>query len=199
MIARPGTQPPDGYTLLELLVALTVLAFLLIGLTQGMHFGLLAWRTQVRLAGNTDDFTVVDGVVRHLIEGANPGDDVDPAPFIGTHNQIDCITALPNADLSMPTRRIQARLFVDAGHRLVLRWLPFVHGVRVGTPPQLTDTDLLDGVSRLELVFWGPGGVWTTTWRSPNLPVLVRVRILFGAGDARRWPDIVAAPMLDRP
>ena len=40
---------PNGFTLLEVLVALTVLGFLLIGLAQGVHFGVLAWGTEVRL------------------------------------------------------------------------------------------------------------------------------------------------------
>ena len=46
---------PNGFTLLEILVALTVLGFLLAGLAQGVHFGLLAWGTEVRLAGGNDD------------------------------------------------------------------------------------------------------------------------------------------------
>ena len=68
----------NGFTLLELLVALTVLGFLLVGLAQGVHFGLLAWRTGVRLTNSNDDFNTLDSTLRHLIEGADPGDDLDP-------------------------------------------------------------------------------------------------------------------------
>ncbi len=88
---------PNGFTLLELLVALTVLGFLLVGLAQGVHFGLLAWGTEVRLTSGNDDFNTLDSTLRHMIEGADPGDDLDPAPFVGSRDRLDCITALPDA------------------------------------------------------------------------------------------------------
>jgi general secretion pathway protein J len=190
---------PDGFTLLELLVALTVLGLLLVGLTQGVHFGLLAWDTEARLSNGNDDFTTLDSTLRHLIEGADPGDDLDPAPFVGGRDRLDCITALPAAGDPTGVRRMQAVLLVDARHRLVLRWRPYLNAQRLGPTPTHTETELLRGVSRMELAFWRPGGGWASTWRLPDLPTLVRIRLEFPAGDARHWPDIVAAPLLDRP
>ena len=122
----------NGFTLLELLVALTVLGFLLVGLAQGVHFGLLAWRAGVRLTNSNDDFNTLDGTLRHLIEGADPGDDLDPAPFVGSSDRLDCITALPSVGDPTGSRRMQATLLVDSRHRLVLRWLPYLHAKRVG-------------------------------------------------------------------
>jgi hypothetical protein len=153
----------------------------------------------VRLTRNIDSLNLVDDVVRHVIEGVNPGDETDPAPFIGTRNQLECITALPNADSAKPNRRIEALLFVNAAHRLILRWRPYLHAVRMGARPRVTDTELLAGVSRLELAFWSPGSGWTGNWGSPDLPVLVRVRLQFDARGGHRWPDIVVARRLDRP
>jgi len=191
-------RQPDGFTLLEILVALTVLGFLLIGLAQGLHFGLLAWGTEVRLTSGNDGFAILDDMVRHVIEGANPGDDLDPAPFVGTRDQLDCITALPDAVGPTGNRHMQVTLLVDANHRLVLRWLPYVHARRL-RPLPATETELLRGVSRIELAFWRPGSGWISAWRSPDLPTMVRVRLHFPEGDARHWPDIVAAPALDWP
>jgi general secretion pathway protein J len=190
---------PNGFTLLEILVALIVLGFLLIGLAQGVHFGLLAWGTEVRLTSGNDGFTTLDDTVRHIVEGADPGDDISAAPFVGSRDRLECITALPNAAGPSPNRRIHAMLLVDSDHRLVLRWRPYLHATRLGAPPPPTETELLRGVSRMELAFWRPGSGWVSSWQSPNLPTLVRVRLLFPAGDQRRWPDIVAAPVLDRP
>ena len=189
----------NGFTLLELLVALTVLGFLLVGLAQGVHFGMLAWRTGVRLTSTSDDLNTLDSTLRHLIEGADPGDELDAAPFVGSSDRLDCITALPSAAEPTGSRRVQATLLVDSGHRLVLRWLPYLHAKRIGPPPPATDTELLRGVSRMELAFWRPGGGWVSAWRAPNLPTLVRIRLQFASGDARHWPDIVAAPLLDPP
>ena len=81
----------------------------------------------------------------------------------------------------------------------MLHWQPAARATRLRGPPEPTDTELLRGVSRIELAFWRPGGAWVSTWRSPDLPTLVRVSLHFLPGDRRRWPDIVAAPMLSRP
>jgi general secretion pathway protein J len=189
----------NGFTLLELLVALTVLGFLLAGLAQGVHFGLLAWATEARLSGGSDDFTTLDSTLRHLIEGADPGDDLDPAEFVGSRDRLECLTSLPDAVGPMLHRRMQAVLFVDGEHRLTLRWRPYLHATRLGPPPLLAETELLRGVSRMEMAYWRPGGGWVSSWRSPDLPELVRIRLEFPSGDARHWPDIVVAPLLDRP
>ncbi len=188
-----------GFSLLEMLVALTVLGFILVGLAQGMHFGLLAWSTETRLSAGNTDLETVDTTLRQLIEGAAPGDDLDPAPFIGSRERLGCITALP--DLAGPTlhRRIQAIIMVDAHHRLVLRWRPYVHATPLKPLPAPTDNVLLNNVAQLHIAYWQPGGGWLDAWRSSDLPALVRVHVAFVSGDPRRWPDIVAATRLDRP
>jgi general secretion pathway protein J len=199
MNANSHHRQCGGFTLLELLVALTVLGFVLVGLAQGTHFGLLAWSTQARLTANVDGFSTTNDVLRHIVEGADPGTDVDPAPFIGSRDELDCITALPSSVTPTPDRRIQVALRVDAQHRLILLWRPYVHAIPIGPPPRPTETELLRGVSQVELTFWQPSGGWVSAWRSPDLPKLVRIRVLFPAGDPRHWPDIIAAPQLDRP
>jgi len=188
-----------GFTLLEVLVALTVLGFILVGLAQGMRFGLLAWRAETRLSAGNTDLETVDTTLRHVIEGAAPGGELDPAPFIGSGDRLGCITALPNAAGPSPHRRMQAILMVDARHRLVLRWRPSVHATPLRPPPPPTDTELLNNVARLRIAYWRPGGGWLNAWNASDLPTLVRLRVDFVRGDRRHWPDIVAATRLDRP
>jgi general secretion pathway protein J len=194
-----GTRHPHGFTLLELLVALTVFGFLMVGLAQGLHFGLLSWVTEVRLSSRNEDLDPVDTTVRHLIEGADPGNDADTAPFVGSKDRFLCITALPSAAGATGVRRIQAELLVDASHRLVLRWRPYVHARALRPSAAFTESELLHGISEIQLAFWQPGAGWVNVWRAPSLPTLVRVRLRFPQADPRHWPDIVAAPMLDRP
>lgn len=188
-----------GFTLLEMLVALTVLGFILVGLAQGMHFGLLAWGTETRLSAGNADLETVDTTLRHVIEGAAPGDDLDPAPFVGSDDQLGCITALPNAAGPSPDRRMRALLVVDAQHRLVLRWRPFIHATPLKPLPAPMETELLNNVARLRIAYWRPGGGWLNAWNASDLPTLVRMRVEFVRGDPRHWPDIVAATRLDRP
>jgi general secretion pathway protein J len=199
MMAMTDHRGPNGFALLELLIALTVLGFLLVGLAQGVHFGLLAWASEADLTSGNDDFKTLDNTLRHLIEVADPGDDIDPAPFAGNSGRLDCITALPSAFDATTGRRIHATLLVDGDHRLVLRWQPSARTISLRPPSPPTETELLRGVSRIELAFWRPRSGWLSTWRSPDLPTLVRVQLHFPARDPRRWPDIVAAPVLNRP
>lgn len=189
----------QGFTLLEVLVALVVLGLLAVGLAQGLHFGLLAWRDEIRLSSTADDLATLDGVLRRVIEGMDPGDDLEPAPVTAAKDRLDCVTRLSSIDGPVPARRMQAVLLVDGNHRLVLRWRPYPRASRIGEPLPLTETELLRGLSRVELAFQRANGTWSSGWRSPDLPTLVRIRLHFLANDPRRWPDIVAAPLRDRP
>ena len=204
-MTQPMTQPmtgsrrAGGFALIELLVALTVLGLLFIGLAQGVRFGVLAWANEWHVTNGNDDFAALDSALRHLIEIADPGDDLEPAAFTASGDRLDCVTALPNAVGAVPGRRVRASLLVDDAHRLVLRWQPAVHARSLRAPAEPAETELLRGVSRIELAFWRPGGGWVSAWRSGDLPTLVSIRLHFPHGDPRRWPAIVVAPMLDRP
>jgi general secretion pathway protein J len=199
MTAIPDRPRRNGFTLIEVLVALTVLGLVFVGLAQGAHFGLLAWATEAHLTNGNDGFTTLDNTLRRMIEIADPGDDLDPATLRANSDRLDCITTLPNAAGATTGQRIRATLLVDAAHRLVLRWQPVARARSLRAPPVPTETELLRGVSRIELAFWRPGGGWVRTWRSTELPTLVSIRLHFPPGDPRRWPDIIAAPVLDRP
>jgi prepilin-type N-terminal cleavage/methylation domain-containing protein len=187
-----------GFTLLEVLVALAVLGLLAVALSQGVHFGVLAWRDEARRSVTADDLATLDGTLRRLIEGIDPGDDLDPAPVTATRDRLECITRLVGVDGPVPARRMQAVLLVDRNHRLVLRWRQYPRATRIGDPLPLTETELLRGISRIELAFQREDGRWLGTWQSPDPPALVRIRLRFEPNDTQRWPDIVAAPRRDR-
>jgi len=186
-----------GFTLLEVLVALVVLGFLMLGLTQGTRFGLLAWDRQARGVDRRGDLDAVDRALRRLIEQAEPGAGTSPAPFAGESGALTFATELPLSAGALPTRRAEVELTVGAGHRLLLRWTPLLHAIRP-TPPPTQTTELLSGVDGLELSYLGDGG-WVDSWKGPALPALVRIRIVFTKAQKRHWPDIVAAPLRERP
>jgi general secretion pathway protein J len=189
----------NGFTLLELLVALAVFGLLVTGLTQGVQYGLRAWQSQVRIAGRSEDLDAVDRALRQMIAVMDPGDSLAPPPFFGSHDRVEFVTVLPDAAAGLPVRRVEAGLLVDQSRRLVLRWRPWLHAARLRPLPPPMETELLRGVQGLELAFWHPSAGWIATWRNQDLPALIRIRVLFPPGDSRHWPDIVAAPILQRP
>ncbi len=187
-----------GFTLLEVLAALSVFGLILLILGQGMQFGLSAWRAQGRALALPDEMETLDRMLRRLVTRAVALDESSQGgPIQGGAGLLDVITRLPGRDggAAVPT---QARLEVDGTHRLLLRLVPRWH-VRWQVPPAGEVVVLAERIERIEFAYWQPaqggGGSWVRTWPGPALPGLVRMRLVFPAGDARHWPDIVAAPM----
>ncbi len=199
---RPVRRPPTrqaGFTLLEVLVALAVLGFLVLGLAQGVRFGLGAWAGQARLIDRTGDLDVADRALRRVVAQLVPTDDVRVPGLRGTARGFEGVTELPAA-AALPMRQAAVALGVDGARRLVLRWTPHLRARRLGPPPAPEESELLRGVERVEIAYWSAaaGGGWLPAWTRAELPDLVRFRLVFARGDRRRWPDIVTAPMRER-
>jgi general secretion pathway protein J len=194
---RPA--PSAGFTLLEILVALVVFGFVMIGLTQGVQFGLHARSMQTRTIDARNGLETTDRVMRALIEQMDPGTSDRPAVVAGSEHSLRFRTTLPNAAAGLEVQPVDAALLVDGAHRLLLRWTPWLHAVRFGPPPRATDSELLGGVDRIDFAYWEPsrngGGRWLDHWSDLSLPALVRIRIVFAKGDRRHWPEMIATPM----
>jgi general secretion pathway protein J len=191
----PRLSRDRGFTLLELLVALVVFGLLMAGLTQGVRFGLAAWDRQARSVDAGSELDAVDRALHGLVAR------LDPAMAVGGRAHAAAFTSeLPQlAGLANPEADLL--LLVDARHRLILRWTPHLHALRFAAPPPPREEVLLDGVDRLDLAYWSRGGDggWRESWDETDPPALIRIRVVFPAGDRRHWPDIVAAPRRDRP
>ncbi len=187
----------NGFTLLEVLVALALLGLLLLGLAQGTSFGLRAFDQQRRMIDRRADLDAVYRTLRNLIEHARPGSDWEPLLFFGTAHSAVFTSVVPLPTVGAANSRADVELAVDGAHRLLLIWTPHLHATRIGPAPAAVTTSVLQGVARLDLNYWpAKGGGWTSVWHDPMPPRLVRIRIVFAEGD-RGWPDLVAAPMLD--
>lgn len=192
-------RDPGGFTLLEVIVALVVLGFLMVGLSQGVRFGLSAWGTQARIMAGRNDLDAVDRTLRRLVQQMDPGTSRDPPEIEGTSTRFLFTSRLPVAagggiaDMLLTT---------NPGGELVLRWTPHLHAQRIAPPPPPRTESLLSGVAGLEFSYWRParlGGGWDRDWTVRSLPALVRIRIVFKPEEHRQWPDIVAAPARTNP
>ena len=199
-----GTSGPGrrdaGFTLLELLVALVVLGFVLAGVSQGVRYGVRASEAQARLVEARGELDAVDRALRRLVEAMDPGALRDGSAPRGDPGRLAFVSELPQAATGLLARQAAMELGVEDG-RLVLRWSPYLHAVRLGPPPPPERVELLRGVERLEVAYWtrGPSPGWVRSWGADGPPSLVRLRIVFPLGDRRHWPDIVAAPARERP
>lgn len=179
-----------GFTLLEIMVALVVFGFLMIGLTQGVHFGLRAWNGQARLMSQRGDLDAADRTLRGLITRMAPGSRTAPPDIFGRPHGFAFTTTLPPG-VPGGVRHANVILTVDRHHDLVLRWTAHRHATRLTGRPLIRETILLARVARVDFAYWH-NGHWLTTWAGRNPPALVRIRIrLVGT----TWPAIVVAPM----
>jgi general secretion pathway protein J len=201
-----GDRCPGGFTLLEVLVALTVFGFLLIALNRGVQTGLGIWNVQSRQVNKTWDLDASARLLRTLLTqiptspaaSINPGSPAVAIAFNGKEDELSLVGNLPNGLGTDRPANITLQLI---GARFVLNWQPHLHELASRTLHP-TVSEILQGVTHLEFAYWGlPSPValsptWLAAWDGPNLPSLVRVRIRFGQGDPRRWPDLIVAPRL---
>jgi general secretion pathway protein J len=192
------TRSTSGFTLLEILVALAVFGFLLVGLSQTVRFGLTAWRQEARLSDGKTDLEAIDRSLRSIVENLAPGDDSEQPPIDGTADSLTGVTRLRVPGSGLTPVRVEAGLAVS-GRRLVLRWRPYHHGTALAPPPKAAETELIGGIAQLRVEYWKSPGVWVSGWHEPDLPLLIRFRVTRSDAQAPRWPDIVVAPLLSRP
>ena len=181
-----------GFTLLELLVAVSLFALLLVSMQLGLRFALNAVQHQDQTRDFVAGYEAADRAVRLLIERIDPS---DAHALVGTDRAMRCATILPNSAAwgSLP---IRATLGVDHGGHLVLRWASRVHVSPVVTPAT-TETPLLDDIERIEIAYGVNSDAkwqWLGSWDQSELPRLIRVRIVPRGSGQRVWPDIIAGP-----
>jgi general secretion pathway protein J len=202
MIAR---RSQSGFTLLEMLIALTVLGLLIVGLNQGVRTGLRVWTKQDQQSAEVAELGTTARLLRMLLSGiplapsanASPGSSPLAIAIDGTGNGLAFVADLPSG-LGM-LRRSDIVLSVT-GDRLVLRWKTRRPEL-ANTAQAWNDTDLLHGVAGVQFAYYGPPApglptAWLTQWDGPAIPELIRVRLTFTQGDPRHWPDLIVAPRL---
>jgi general secretion pathway protein J len=189
----------DGFTLLEIIVAVVVLGFILAGLAQASHFGINAWNVQAREAARVAEMERTDRLLRLVINEAAPPLSGDDKPFAGQEHRLEFITRLPDQPETDLVRRAQVAIGVDNQHRLLLRWLPKPNAVALKRLPPPQEIVLAEGVDHLDMRYrqnLSDGGKWMPTWTDGAIPALVQMNIVM-LNTHHIWPVIQVATMLD--
>jgi prepilin-type N-terminal cleavage/methylation domain-containing protein len=177
-----------GFTLLETLIAITLLAFLTLALTASLKLG-LSFPGAVQSLDRMGPVTAVQTFLRRELSSALalPAADWDGVAFLGSASAFEMIGAMPERAAAGGLHEV--RLSLD-GDRLMLRWR------RLDPPGPAQERALLDHVAGLDIAYWGSrhdteAAAWVSDWRAAQyLPALVRIRARLSTGD---WPDLTVS------
>lgn len=200
---RAGSR---GFTLLELLLAMTMLAILSVILFGGLRFGARIWEGGSQTLEAVEETHAVQAALRRMLGdarlprsggGGRPGlARFDGAPEAVTFVGLPPAPAMVGALYWMRVAAVQ-----DAGAaHLLLSWTFFDPAADVSAP--LADAAhrvLLQDIAALRIDYFGAVDpesepVWLDEWLSVDrLPLLVRVRVDFPPGSGRTWPELIVA------
>ena len=202
---RDPTQSKEaGFTLLELLISMTLLVFLMVLVFGGLRFGSHAWANSEARSSGTDDVRLAQTFLRHSLELAYPqfvASDPTSAhiDFSGTDSQIAFLG--PGAASTGIGSRARTRIGTS-GQRGTLELI-------VAESPELASADfesdaevLLSGLKSFSISYFGATrpnepAEWRSRWENQTrLPQLIRITAEFPERDARVWPDLVIAPRI---
>ncbi|MBV8534570.1 MAG: prepilin-type N-terminal cleavage/methylation domain-containing protein [Alphaproteobacteria bacterium] len=192
-----------GFTLLELLVSITIFALLMVVLIGALQLGT---RQTGRLTGQVDrsqQVALVQNFLRTQLGTAQPlvlpSDQAKTVQFDGQPHSVDFVALAPE---SLPAGGLQVlslALVEDNAQgdgRLVLGWRP-LRQAEDASPAASRPTVLLEHVRAARFVYYGPptptdDPYWQTTWQNMTyLPLLVRLSVTFLDGE--QMPDLAIA------
>jgi general secretion pathway protein J len=191
----------SGFTLVELLVSLTLLVVMLALLNSSLRFGRRVWEATDHVE-RTQDIAAVRTLLKQRLAEALPlvkSDErgVQTAIFQGTSNQLTFASPLPNRD-GRPAGLYSATLSVVQSQNtglpmLNLDFKPILAGAGPATSMDHAPI-LLGGATQLTIRYFGVAPKereprWFDEWRERiELPSLVALDVQFPSGDLRNWP-----------
>lgn len=204
----PGAQ--RGFTLLELLISLTLLGLILVLLFGGLRLSVRSWDSVQRQVDNLNSVRSVENFLRRELERIHPYRwKATPGPrfaFVGERHKLNFVAPLPSRIGTGGLYAIALELEqTSSGRRLTWKHVPVDPSMRdfSSLEPmkemQLVGTEL-NTVDDIWLSYFGRENEataprWVERWDSVvTMPLLIRIQVRFA--DGSQWPDFVVAPML---
>lgn len=208
MTACQKKDAEAGFTLIETVVAMTLLAILLLALSGSIGFVGRSWDRGWRSSEQSAALARVEDTVRTLIERSFPAvaraQNKELFLFDGKAHSLRLVAYDP-AGRSASGYFIQEILDDSSGgnHRLLYRHQPFTQstGVPAASAGDVTEAPLLTGNFTFAFAYFGKPSptsppAWYPDWApTQRLPDLIRLQILENAVGV--WPPIIVRPMVD--
>jgi general secretion pathway protein J len=185
-------------TLIEVMVALVLLAMLSVGMLSALRVGQQAYDRVVRMGTANDDTLAAQRFLRTTLESTNPflGTSGSGQPAFGLEGGVEHIAfsaPMPQAAGGAGLYRYDIRLVAGSGSDLVVSASLDRNGE---ASPSRHEEVLVRRVRAMELAYFDARSArWMDSWAGQRKPpALVRLRLKFPANDSRQWPELIAAP-----
>jgi general secretion pathway protein J len=196
----------NGFTLVELLVAITILAMVMAAVTGSVHVSTRLTSNVMERAHTADRQVQIRTFLRRQLRQASVtkvtgSDGREQIAFSGTSRRLNFVAPLPESSAISGLHQLTLQVEENDGDQnLILLHRPFLPHLRTGGQ----DTEggrevLLEGMGLIEFSYFyndPTGGYWSEEWTNPVLiPALIRIR--FGSRDRKQWPQLLVAPRID--
>lgn len=202
---KAASKKTSGFTLLELLIAMTLLGFILTLLFGGLRLGSRSWDAGDARGEKTTHLTLLQEFLRRELSQVTPyfwknKANADLA-FIGEPNSLMMVA--PLAVHLAPGGLFLLGLNPDDGKLVMRQAIPDADSADFSALDDAEKIVLADHVEDVAFAYYGAetkdaDPQWTDHWKSQDtpqrLPYLIRVRITFDDGQV--WPDLIVAPMI---
>jgi general secretion pathway protein J len=207
---RPERLTQRGFTLLELLISITLLGMILVLLFGGLRLGVRSWDAVQQQVDNLNTVRSVESFLRREMAQTQPyrwkSGTGQRLAFLGERSKVNFVAQLParigGGGLYAISLEIEHRA---KGKRLVWRHLPLSPLVQdfaaVSQAPEIILAGAeLNAVDDIWLTYFGRANdaaapAWVDRWESDaRLPMLIKIQVRFANGS--EWPDFVVAPLL---
>ena len=210
MSLRRRRMQHTGFTLLELLIAMTLLGMILVLLFGGLRLGVRSWDASQKQVDSLNSIRSLENFLRRELSLIYPyvwnNAPERRVAFLGERNRLSFVAPLPSrvggGGLYLVSVELQQRSKVQ---RIVWKHMPLSSQMQnfsalAEIPEMVLAASDLDNVEEIWLTYFGQENEsaaprWLDRWEnSIRLPMLIRVQVKLS--NNAQWPDFVVAPML---